>query len=314
MATDQLLKRNFSVVLLVLIGVAAFFEAQGIARVVGARLSPSASNLAASPSLSGVAFAAAADPSHTASADAILSRNAFDSVTGPLGAAAIDYAARPPGDLGTGDPMNAPACEGVKVIIVAASTDPDWSFAAFAAGAGGKSVLRRRGGNVGGKSVTFVGWDRVWLEGGGGLCQARMFDVAGPAQPTVTGPPAAALSGDLGDIAKGIRRNGPTEFTVDRGVVDRIIESQADLMAPFRIVPERENGKVVGIRLFGVRPDTVLGLLGMENGDRLETLNGFDLTSPEKALEAYARLRTADHLTLALKRGGRSVNLDYDVK
>ena len=70
-------------------------------------------------------------------------------------------------------------------------------------------------------------------------------------------------------------------------------------MRQARIVPEQENGKVVGIRLFGVRPDTLLGMLGMENGDRLQNINGFDMTSPEKALEAYARLRTADHLTVA---------------
>jgi hypothetical protein len=39
--------------------------------------------------------------------------------------------------------------------------------------------------------------------------------------------------------------------------------------------------------LFGIRPDTLLGTLGLENGDRLQTINGFDMASPEKALEAY---------------------------
>ena len=53
-----------------------------------------------------------------------------------------------------------------------------------------------------------------------------------------------------------------------------------------------------------MRPDTLLGMLGMENGDRLQTINGFDMTSPEKALEAYARLRTADHLTVPVNRKG----------
>ena len=55
-------------------------------------------------------------------------------------------------------------------------------------------------------------------------------------------------------------------------------------MREARIVPEQENGKVVGIRMFGIRPDTLLGMLGMENGDRLQTINGFDMASPEKAL------------------------------
>ena len=106
-----------------------------------------------------------------------------------------------------------------------------------------------------------------------------------------------------------------TEFNVDRGVVDKILENQAELMKTARIVPEQENGKMVGIRLFGVRPDTLLGVLGMENGDRLQTINGFDMTSPEKALEAYARLRTSsDHLTVQVNRKGQDTNLDFNIK
>jgi general secretion pathway protein C len=52
----------------------------------------------------------------------------------------------------------------------------------------------------------------------------------------------------------------------------------------------------------------------MENQDRLQTINGFDMSSPEKALEAYARLRTADKLTVQINRGGKNMNLDYNIK
>jgi general secretion pathway protein C len=86
------------------------------------------------------------------------------------------------------------------------------------------------------------------------------------------------------------------------------------LMRTARIVPEKEGDKVVGIRLYGVRPDTLLGVLGMENGDRLQTINGFDMASPEKALEAYARLRTAEKLVVQVNRRGQPVNLDYNIK
>jgi general secretion pathway protein C len=85
-------------------------------------------------------------------------------------------------------------------------------------------------------------------------------------------------------------------------------------MRQARIVPEQENGRVVGIRLMGVRPDSLLSTLGMQNGDRLQTINGFEMASPEKALEAYARLRTADKLTISLNRGGKAMNLDYDIR
>src|SRR5438552_3674924 len=139
------------------------------------------------------------------------------------------------------------------------------------------------------------------------------------AAPTPTpAPGAAAVVGGAtavpADIASKIQKVSATEFNVDRQVVDKILENQAELMRSARIVPEQENGKVVGIRLFGIRPDTLLGTLGLENGDRLQTINGFDMASPEKALEAYARLRTADHLTVQVNRRGQNTNIDFNIK
>lgn len=80
-----------------------------------------------------------------------------------------------------------------------------------------------------------------------------------------------------------------------------------------RVVPEQVAGKVVGLRLFGIRPSSLLGTLGLRNGDRLESINGFQISDPEKALEAYARLRTAPHLHLSLQRAGHPVELDLNI-
>jgi general secretion pathway protein C len=320
MALDKLLKRHFWAVILVLVAVAAFLDAQGIMQIVGASLAPDDHQLAAPPLTARLPPAPASSSQHATSADPILSRNPFDSVTGPLNAVAVaedTKAAAAPPDLS--DPYSAPDCDGVDVLIIAASADPDWSFAALQTTQDkGKSVLRRRGGELGGKTVAFISWDRVWMTSGSQLCQSQMFkppQPAGSPSAAPAPPPAQASPNPVGDdIKNGIQKVGATEFNVDRGVVDKILENQAELMRQARIVPEQENGKVVGIRLFGVKPDTLLGTLGMENGDRLEKINGFDMTSPEKALEAYARLRTADHLTVSVNRRGQETNLDYNIK
>jgi general secretion pathway protein C len=319
---DQLLKKNFWVVILPMIGTAALLNAQAVTQLVGISLGPDEKALATPPAVSKVASSHAS--ARTTSAQPIIDRNPFDHVTGPLKPAAVeengDVAAN--GPLDTSDPFNAPKCDNVKVLIIAASADPEWSFAAFS-GEGGKSIMRRRGGDVSGKQVHFVGWDRVWLQNGASLCQASLFNQ--PADAPKSAPAAPPPSGDAGaapkggakaldpDLAKGIQKVSATEYNIDRGVVDKILENQAELMRQARIVPEQENGKTVGIRLFGIRPDTLLGTLGMENGDRLQTINGFDMASPEKALEAYARLRTADKLTISLNRRGQNMNIDYNI-
>ena len=330
MAVDQILRRHFWAVLLVLTGLAAYLGASGITTLAGASLAVDDKALSAPPLMARAPTPSLSSNPHTTNADPILSRNPFDSQTGalntPVSAAGDDDGAEAEGSPDLSDPMSAPPCEGVKVLIIAASTDPDWSFAALSTGGGtdSKSVLRRRGGEIGGKTVKFVGWDRVWLTSGNALCQAEMFKPEPEGGPKTTPaasssapppPPAAGGPGALNpDIAKGIVKVSATEFNIDRGVVDKILENQADLMRQARVVPEQENGKVVGIRMFGVRPDTLLGHLGMENGDRLQTINGFDMASPEKALEAYARLRTADKLTVSLNRNGQNLNLDYNIK
>jgi len=317
---DQLLKRHFWVPTLALTSVASFFGARGVGNLFGATLGADDKQLAAPPVAAKTLPGGSGGTTKATSADPILARNPFDSQTGPLiGASGI-------GDFGPGgqpvdlsNPMNAPACEGVKVLIIAASSDPEWSFAAMQAPGDQKSVLRRRGGEFGGKEIKFVGWDRVWMASGGQLCQAQLFVPEAPPSttPATSAEPPRGHGGPGAvpdDIRKGIQRISATEFNVDRGVVDKILENQAELMKQARIVPEQENGKVVGIRLFGVRDDTLLGVLGMENGDRLQSINGFDMTSPEKALEAYARLRTADHMTVSINRKGSDMNLDYNVK
>ena len=322
MAFDQVLKKNFWAVLLVLIAIVAFLNARGITQLVGAALAADDKQLSTPPPSVRSAPVAPQAPFHTSSAKAIIDRNPFDSVTGPLNAKPIDLTDEAVGGaapLDMSDPMNAPQCEGVKILIITASSDPEWSFVALTAGNDNKTMLRRRGGDVGAKKVEFVGWDRVWLSGGNQLCQADMFapPPAAGAVPVAAPAAAPAPGGAPGldpAIAKGIQKVSATEFNVDRGVVDKILENQAELMRQARIVPEQENGKMVGIRLFGVRPETLLGVLGMENGDRLQTINGFDMTSPEKALEAYARLRTSDHLTVQVNRKGQNMNLDFNIK
>ena len=71
---------------------------------------------------------------------------------------------------------------------------------------------------------------------------------------------------------------------------------------------------MTGLRVSNVRPGSLLGTLGVENGDQLQQINGFDLTNPTSAFEAYSKLRTADRLTLTLVRGGKPTSIDVRIQ
>ncbi len=116
------------------------------------------------------------------------------------------------------------------------------------------------------------------------------------------------------DLETGITRNSDSNFTIQRGLVDQILQNQAELMRTARIIPHEENGRVVGVKMYGIRRNSLLGRLGVQNGDMLRTINGYDMSSPDSALEAYARLRTADHLTLSIVRRGSPATIDYNIQ
>lgn len=293
-----------------LVALAAALDARAITTLVGARLAPDARALATAP-LEAASLPAPRGASPTA--DAILARNPFDHATSLVPAPEVPRGDGPPD--GETDPRAAPPCEGLRVVAIAASSDPEWSFAALSVGAEPKGTLRRRGDVVGDAKVVFVGWDRVWVDRGATRCQASLFaPKLPPAAKTSAVPTVATMTGVPPAIARGIRKNGPNDYDIDRGALDKILETQHELMAQTRVQPETIDGRVAGIRLLGIKPDSLLSLIGLSNNDRLESINGLDLASPERALEAYAKIRNVDRLSLRVTREGKPMTLDYAIK
>jgi general secretion pathway protein C len=344
MGLERFARKSFGFVVVLLLGLAIYFQAAGAVELVassalGAAPAPAAAKSRRSrhkPSTP-----AAGPP--TTNGDAILARNPFDSVTGPLDRAPLNLElpeANHPADVT--DPLHAPECEDVAVNIITESQDPAWSLAQLKGPGDPDAATRRVGDDVGKMKVAYIGFNAekaspaVWLLSSDKLCQALLFSekkekaeaaAGGEAAPAAPPPAESAAARRAArnntragaaavppEIASKIQKVSETEFNVDRSVVDSILENQAQLMRSARIVPEQKDGKTVGIRLFGIRPDTLLGSLGLQNGDRLDQINGYDVANPEKALEAFAHLRTAPELTVAINRRGAPTTLQIHIK
>jgi len=323
---DALLKRYSILLLLGLVAAVAYFQAAGTMSLFGAAIQPSATSGEAVRA----AIAKAVDSARSRVAEPILARNAFDSVTGPLNAKAVELPTTKERAVDVSSPLSAPVCEGIRLLIVTESTDPVWSVAALQGPGDPGPKLRRVGDEVGGKQIAYIGFNpeaespAVWLTHGSSLCQLKLFGVqpttvASVAASSAAGSPPTTSPGKgppkvSPDIASKIQKISDTEFRLERAVVDKILENQAELMKAARIVPDKQNGEIVGVRLYGIRPDTLLGTLGIQNGDRLETINGFSMASPEKALEAYTRLRTSPGLKVQVNRRGQPLTIDYKIQ
>lgn len=100
----------------------------------------------------------------------------------------------------------------------------------------------------------------------------------------------------------------------ERSLVDGWLSEEPDGVARWcRIVPAIVRGKATGFKLYAIRPDSPGEQLGLQNGDTVHTLQGINLSSPDKALALYADLegyvRRAERLYLELTRQGCPVSL-----
>ena len=108
MAIDALLKRYFLGVVLALVAVAAYFQAAGATQLVGSAIG--AASASGAPPIVSPPYKLAVPPRQPKSGQAIIERNPFDSVTGPLNALPPpDPSLTPEAGPDTSDPLSSPA-------------------------------------------------------------------------------------------------------------------------------------------------------------------------------------------------------------
>lgn len=320
--------RRFSTgIILATLGLCAFFLAQGTTRVLASELLASDSAPAQPPSTPTPTAAAAFQRKRDAAI--ILRRNIFDSARGDLTLEPLpETTVGPDGaPIEEWDPSRpAPTCTGKLRLVgsVMSPGYPEWSFAAITGTSDGKTMLYREGSDVDNSRVVSVLASSVVVSGSSGACRLLMFgeEEGAPTRPPApvekstpardpTGRNAGLTDAELDD---GIEKISDTKFNIQRSLVDKALANQGSLMKAARVIPHEENGRVVGVKLYGIRRTSLLGRLGIRNGDMLRTINGFDMTSPDTALEAYSALRSAEKLTLAVKRQNKETTIEYNIE
>ena len=332
-------KRLRTALVLVTLALSAYFSASAATSLVAGAVLPPEPVVA---SAGGKLGATQRPPgSELPDVSAILARNIFDPTTGPL----PKPDEPPPEDPTAANPVNEnptegvlpPPCDGAVKLIATVHQEklPDWSFASMTAGSDAP-MLYRVGGRVGDKEIVSIFPRAVYLRAGGRLCSLVMFvdrsamaqaappaaparpvEGAAPTEPTPPPVLGGAMAGGAfteTELDSAIKSSGETKFSVSRSFVDKVLQNQAEIMRSARIVPHEENGQVVGVKLYGIRRNSLLGKLGLQNGDLMRTINGFAMSSPDTALEAYSKLRTANNLSVAVVRRGRPMNVEYDIQ
>jgi general secretion pathway protein C len=171
------------------------------------------------------------------------------------------------------------------------------------------------GGKVHGATVIEILETRIYLDNAGKTEYLDLFEKPAPPAP----PPAAASAAGGTDplsveMDKGIKKTGENAYEIQRNTLESVLGNMSLLSRSARIVPEMRDGKAAGFRLYAVKPDGPFAKIGMVNGDVISSINGLEITSPEKALEVYAKLKSASHLSLGMESNGKKITKDYTIR
>jgi hypothetical protein len=143
----------------------------------------------------------------------------------------------------------------------------------------------------------------------------QICDGSVPIQPDLEPQPVAdASGGDDELVARAIHQVDATAYEIDHELIDQVLANPMSFSKGARVVPAMKDGKPLGFKLYAIRPASLYARLGLLNGDTLVSVNGFELTSADKALEIYTKLREASRIEIVVERKGVQLTLAYSIR
>jgi hypothetical protein len=133
-----------------------------------------------------------------------------------------------------------------------------------------------------------------------------------------TAQPASSHNPELDTFAqeldRGIRKLAERRYEIKRRSLELALGNLGLLARSVRVMPDARDGKPFGFRLFAIMADGPVAKLGLRDDDVLVSINGLDIATAERVLDAYSKLKTAPHLVLGLIRESREITQDYTIR
>jgi general secretion pathway protein C len=139
-------------------------------------------------------------------------------------------------------------------------------------------------------------------------CPDQEESAKGAAKPASAGAPASSSQ------YSGIKKLSETSYVIDEREVENALNNINQLMTEVRVVPNFEDGKTTGFKVFAIKPNSIFAQIGLKNGDVIQKVNDRDITTPDKAFQAFQDLRNERNLTIQLSRGSQQQTLNYEIR
>jgi general secretion pathway protein C len=111
-----------------------------------------------------------------------------------------------------------------------------------------------------------------------------------------------------------IKKMSDSEYVIDEAEVENALGNINQLLTQIRVVPNFKDGQADGFKVFAIKPQSIFAKVGLKNGDIIRKVNDRDITSPDKAFEAFQELRNEKNLTVEISRRGQQQSLSYEIR
>ncbi len=305
---QDLIKRYFWVLGAIVVLACAVFAAKATGYFVAAKYLPDADHATARPPVFG-STPITAKVTHSKDGTLFASRNIFCAeCTPPVETAAV--ASDPSSIVTTSLPLS--------LVATSISLDDDQSTATIVNTESSRQGSYSIGDKIPGASgkLKEIHYKFIDFENAGHTERLVLLGATPPPMVAKVEPPAGDGSGDemQAMIDAGVKKIDDNHYEIDRKLVDSVSANPMGVAKGARVVPAVKDGKPDGFKLYAIRPSSVFSKLGLQNGDTLQSINGFDLTSAQNALEAFTKLREATSLEVSITRRGKVEKLSYSIR
>jgi general secretion pathway protein C len=196
------------------------------------------------------------------------------------------------------------------VLVGTAIADPSrWSLCQLTNGDTNETLVYAVGDHFLAARIYRVEKDRVLLDNEGR--NEYIDNSAAGASPNLGVAPVPPPPSGGGD---GVKQLSENNYSVSKKEIDKALNNLSELATQARIVPSFKNGVSNGFKLFSIVPDSLYSKIGVQNGDVIHKINGYEMNSPDKALEIYQKLRDATRIEIELERRGETVRKQYSIE
>lgn len=135
-----------------------------------------------------------------------------------------------------------------------------------------------------------------------------LLDTPAAGQPRKADAATSAPAAPASPFAERVRKISDTEYEVDRQLVRDLVTGTTK-GGNVRPVPQMKGGEVVGIRLLGVRGDSVAAAIGLKSNDTISAIDGDQIKNVQQLLDLYAKLDNINAVELTGTRSGKPLGL-----